>query len=176
MTRTELLEEVAGELDDVLTLAKLLPVDDATNLGGPLNRTFRALGATQAELPTAVVNTGAEEAAVAWANYFVLLRAVNGVVAKMNVSAGAAKADLHQQYENLKDRLEYAEKIAVSYGLVIGSSTEGVYPIVWAGGVTHTDYDAMSGDTDRIEPFFSSQDVATPGIGRNLRRVTGEHY
>lgn len=164
LDREDFLNAVAGQMEDVLRLAKLTTVDDAANMGGIVDRSLRALGFAQSELATAEIATGDEEKALAYADYFALRRAVLATVTKMNVSAGAAKANLREQYLNLKEQMEMALVIAQGYGLTIVLSGSGVWPVPYVGGVSIDDYESVSHDTDYISPMFAITDLA-PNYG-----------
>ena len=155
LARADLTTTIAGELANVLTLAGLSTTDTSGNLKEPLDRVFRALAVAEADLATAAVADGAEERAVAYARYFVLVRATDALAGKMDVSAGAASAKLRQQFENVRDRMQEALIVARGYGLAIaGDGVSGIAPIPYAGGVSRSDYDAIAADADRVPPLF----------------------
>jgi hypothetical protein len=161
LDREDLLLAVAGQMEDVMRLAKITTDDDAANMGGVLDRTFRALGVDQATLVAGVVADGAEEQALAYAEFFLLRRAVLATVAKMNVAAGSAKANLREQYENLKEQMNLALAIAQGYGLsLVVEVSSSVWPVPYVGGESITDYEAIASESDRISPMFAITDLA----------------
>jgi hypothetical protein len=156
LSRAQLIAVVAGELDDVLTLAKLTAVDDAPNLKGPIDRTFRAIGVAEAGLAAATVADGGEQQAIAYATYFVLQRATWALTDRMDVSGARGGAKLRQRFENVRDRLDEALSIAQHYGLAIpGNGAITRHPLIYAGGVSSGDYDAVASDGDRMKPLFT---------------------
>lgn len=167
LTRAQLVTATAGEWAQVLTLAGLAATDTSGALKEPIDKTFRALDVTEANLATATVVDGGEEQALAYAAYFVLARAVAATVSKMTVAAGTTKASLREQHENLLRLLAHALAIAQSFGLSIpGADGGGCIPIPYAGGVDQADYDANLADTSRVPPLFSVDDLTIPGVPR----------
>lgn len=161
LTRAELLAAVTGEQTQVLELVGLTALDNAANMKSPIDKTFRALGSTQAGLGSYVVPDGDEDKAVAFANYFVLDRALSAIASAMNVAAGSARAELHQQWENIKELTNRALIIAQGYGLTIaGGLVGGFNPIPYVGGIDDTDWDIVQ--SDRKAPLFSIDDLNTP--------------
>lgn len=165
LTRAALITAVAGELDDVLTLAGMTSADDAANMKSPIDQVFRELGTAEASLATATVADGSEKKSVAYATYFVLRRASRALVKKMSVASGGARANLREQYENVRAEMRDALAIAQGYGLAVGL---GATPTPYAGGISQSNYDDVALDTDRIPPLFSLTDLQIAGVD-NLR-------
>jgi hypothetical protein len=160
LTRAALITAVTGELAQVLTLAGLTAVDDAANMKSPIDRTFLALGTAYADLPTATVTDGQELKSLAYARYFVLLRALQGIGKKMDVGAGSARASLSQQWDHVKELLGIAAGEAQLYGLNVGEGD--ILPLVYAGGIDTADYETRA--IDRLPPLFSLSDLVREGI------------
>lgn len=154
LSRADLIAAAAGELVGVLALAGMTAVDDAANLKGPIDRTYRALGFSEAQL-SALIADGDEEAAIAFATYFVLARATFSVAKKFDVS-GNTGAKLEQQYQHLKELRDEALRIAQGYGLqVAGHGVSGILGIPYAGGIESSDYETIAEDASRKQPLFS---------------------
>lgn len=133
MTRAELVDEAAGWLGNVLTLAKLQATDTPGNLQEPINATLRALGIAQADLETAEVPDGAEAKAVAFARYFILDRAVDAVPKKFDVG-GSSAAKLSDQVKNLERQRDQARETAEGYGLWVATGAGGYVGVFTAVG------------------------------------------
>lgn len=167
LARSSLLAAIAGELREPLALAEINPVDTTGNLKEPLDRTFRALGAAEADLATAVVATGSEAVAIAYATYFVYSRVTSALADQVNMSSVGSRADLHQLYENMKDRMADALLIAQGFGLSIsGSGASGLVPIPFVGGMDAADYDAVASDDSVMPRLFSLEDLGIHGGSR----------
>lgn len=160
LARSSLLAAMAGELREPIDLADILPIDTTGNLKEPLDRTFRALGVAETDLPTASVATGSEAKAIAFATYFVYARVTSALADQVNMSSVGSRADLHQLYENMKDRMADALVIAQGFGLSIaGSGASGVVPLAYAGGIDVADFDDIAEDDSIMPRLFSMRDL-----------------
>lgn len=150
LPRANLAASIAGELAEVLGLAGLGTTDVSSALKEPLDRAFRAMGVAELSLPTASAADGQEARALAYATYFTLDRALAALVGKMNVASAGARADLHQQFENVQAQRDRALMVARTYGLTqIGPAN----PQIAAGGIDRTSYDTVA--ANRLRPFFT---------------------
>jgi len=165
LPRATLVEAMTGELEEVLELADIDPVDQTGDLKEPIDRTFRALGVAEVDLATASAATGSEAKAIAYATYFVLYKATAALVAQMNMSSAGARAELRQQYENVRDRMREALEIAQGFGLSIATGgSAGVAPIPFAGGIESADYEGVADSSSRMPPLFDLRDLEIPGV------------
>lgn len=135
LARSDLVATIAGELAETLALGGLALTDTSGALKEPIDRTFRALGAAEADLATATAPDGSEAAAIAFATYFALARTLDAVAAKMDVGAEGASAKRHQQWDNVKARLEAALAAAQYYGLPLSLTTESGSLIAGGGPI-----------------------------------------
>jgi hypothetical protein len=169
LDRATLMTEVGGELAGVLALAKLSVLDDVENLSPPLNRTFRAMGVAETDLATAVVATGQEQQAIAYATFFILDRALRGIPKKMDVSGGGSSAKLSNQWDHLRELRDEALLVAQGFGLdIAGAGESGWIPIPYAGGVSESDYLANR-EGDRLEPLFQVPYTSSGRLGAVYR-------
>lgn len=162
LTRAQLVAALVGELGEVLDPAQLAATDTTGAMKEPVDRTLRAMGVADASLATATVATGAEAKAIAYGLYFTLWRATNALVGQMDVGSAGASAKLRQQFENVRDRMKEALRIAQGYGLTVASEGyTGIDPVPYVGGITATDFDAVSGI---MPPLFDITTLDIPGV------------
>lgn len=130
LSRAQVITTATGELEDVLALAQLTAVDDASNMKPAIDRVFRAFGVVESGLSGAAVADGSETAALAYARYFILDRALLALANKMDVAGSKGGAKLNQQYTNVREQMERALRIAQAYGLAVpGAGRIGGVPL-----------------------------------------------
>lgn len=87
--RTQAATEIAARMRGWVGLARMLPSDTPTHLGGVLDQVFRQLGVQEADLATAIISDANMPAYIALSTYFTLIAVKDAVGPLVDIQATA---------------------------------------------------------------------------------------